>query len=140
MTPEQEQDFYEKSISPHTRKAYLRVLREFFRTVQGLSPQEITPRHVLAWRELLGTAQVLTGEHVGKKYTNDTTGQERQIPVVLRILDSSVLPEVMRIALAHATPGVPHQHGPQLGLWQCTAGTGRLRGDRLVGTAKGVAL
>ena len=51
--PEQEQDFSEKSISPHTRKAYLRVLREFFRTVQGLSPQDITPRHVLAWRELL---------------------------------------------------------------------------------------
>ena len=51
--PEQEQDFYEKSISPHTRKANLRVLREFFRTVKGLAPQEVTPRHVLAWRELL---------------------------------------------------------------------------------------
>ena len=51
--PEKEQDFYENSISPHTRKAYLRVLREFFRTVQGLFPQEVTPRHVLAWRELL---------------------------------------------------------------------------------------
>lgn len=51
--PEREKNFYTKSISPHTRKAYLRVLCEFFRTVQGLSPQDITPRHVLAWRELL---------------------------------------------------------------------------------------
>lgn len=42
-TPEQEKEFYTKSISPHTRKAYWRVLCEFFRAVKGLSPQEVTP-------------------------------------------------------------------------------------------------
>ncbi len=47
------EDFYEKSLSLHTRKAYLRVLREFFQLVKGIDPTQVTPRHVLAWRELL---------------------------------------------------------------------------------------
>ena len=51
--PEGEQAFYEKSLSPHTRRAYLRVLREFFRALRGLPPPAVTPKHVLAWRELL---------------------------------------------------------------------------------------
>ena len=51
--PESARDFYEKSLSPNTRSAYLRVLREFFQVVKGIDPTTVTPRHVLAWRELL---------------------------------------------------------------------------------------
>ena len=51
--PESARDFYEKSVSPNTRRAYLRVLREFFQVVKGIAPTAVTPRHVLAWRELL---------------------------------------------------------------------------------------
>lgn len=70
---------------------------------------------ITAWRTLLGTTQVLTGAQIGKKYTDDTTGQERRIPVVLRILDSRVLPDVMRIAHAHAAPVYPISTGRNWG-------------------------
>ncbi|MDB5850883.1 MAG: FAD-linked oxidase [Rhodoferax sp.] len=70
---------------------------------------------IAAWRTLLGDTQVLTGEQVGRKYRNDTTGQERRIPVVLRILDSGMLPEVMRIASANATPVYPISTGRNWG-------------------------
>ena len=52
-SPTEARDFYEKSVSLHTRRAYQRVLKEFFTTVGGLHPKEVIPRHVLAWRELL---------------------------------------------------------------------------------------
>ena len=70
---------------------------------------------ILAWQALLGTPQVLTGTQVADKYGNDTTGQTREVPVVLRILDSGQLPEVMKVAQAHGTPVYPISTGRNWG-------------------------
>jgi site-specific recombinase XerD len=43
--------FCEKSLSEETRRAYRRVIREFFTFVEGVHPSEVTPGHILAWRE-----------------------------------------------------------------------------------------
>ena len=45
--------FCEKSLSEETRRAYRRVIREFFLFVKGVHPSEVTPADVLAWRESL---------------------------------------------------------------------------------------
>ena len=45
--------FCEKSLSEETRRAYRRVIKEFFLFVKGLHPSEVTPAHVLAWRDAL---------------------------------------------------------------------------------------
>ena len=45
--------FCEKSLSEETRRAYRRVIREFFVFVEGIHPTLVTPKHVLAWRETL---------------------------------------------------------------------------------------
>jgi site-specific recombinase XerD len=45
--------FCEKSLSEETRRAYRRVIREFFLFVKGIHPSLVTPGHVLAWRESL---------------------------------------------------------------------------------------
>lgn len=46
-------DFYEKSISEHTRRAYRQVVREFFIIHQQQHPAEIKPKQILAWRDSL---------------------------------------------------------------------------------------
>jgi integrase/recombinase XerD len=45
--------FCEKSLSEETRRAYRRVIKEFFLFVKGIHPTLVTPEHVLAWRESL---------------------------------------------------------------------------------------
>ena len=45
--------FCEKSLSEETRRAYRRVIKEFFIFVKGVHPSEVTPADVLAWREQL---------------------------------------------------------------------------------------
>ena len=45
--------FCEKSLSEETRRAYRRVIKEFFLFVKGIHPAQVTPQHVLAWRESL---------------------------------------------------------------------------------------
>src|SRR5262245_60683955 len=46
-------DFYEKSLSEHTRRAYRRVIHEFFTAHRKLSPDQITSKHIQAWRDSL---------------------------------------------------------------------------------------
>jgi len=70
---------------------------------------------IVAWRNLLGNAQVHTAEEVAQRYGNDTTGQERRIPVALRILDSALVPEVMKIAHAYKVPVYPISTGRNWG-------------------------
>lgn len=43
--------FCEKSVSEETRRAYRRVIREFFSFVQGIHPTLVTPSHILQWRD-----------------------------------------------------------------------------------------
>src|SRR3712207_6387000 len=45
--------FCEKSLSEETRRAYRRVIREFFLFVKGAHPSQVTPAGVLAWRQQL---------------------------------------------------------------------------------------
>ena len=47
--------FCERSVSEETRRAYRRVVREFFRFTAPLHPEEITPQIVQRWRDHLIT-------------------------------------------------------------------------------------
>jgi site-specific recombinase XerD len=47
--------FCERSVSEETRRAYRRVVREFFRFTGALHPAEITPQDVQRWRDQLIT-------------------------------------------------------------------------------------
>src|SRR2546421_3254043 len=47
--------FCERSVSEETRRAYRRVVREFFRFAGPRHPAEITPQDVQQWRDRLIT-------------------------------------------------------------------------------------
>ena len=47
------QPFCNKSVSDETRRAYRRIITEFFAYVGNRHPREITPADVLAWRDQL---------------------------------------------------------------------------------------
>jgi site-specific recombinase XerD len=47
--------FCERSVSEETRRAYRRVVREFFRFTSALHPAEVTPQDVRRWRDQLIT-------------------------------------------------------------------------------------
>jgi integrase/recombinase XerD len=47
--------FIYKSVSEETRSAYTRAIREFFHFVGGLRPEEVTPAHVINYRDYLRT-------------------------------------------------------------------------------------
>ncbi len=49
--------FCERSVSEETRRAYRRVVREFFRFTGPRHPEEITPQDVQRWRDQLITQQ-----------------------------------------------------------------------------------
>ncbi|HEU4594560.1 MAG TPA: tyrosine-type recombinase/integrase [Pyrinomonadaceae bacterium] len=46
-------EFCERSVSEETRRAYRRVVREFFRFVNQQHPSEITPGDIRRWRDVL---------------------------------------------------------------------------------------
>lgn len=75
--------------------------------------------HVLSaieqWQNLLGPDQVVAGDAVQKAYGPDASGYERRIPAALRILDSTLLPEVMRIANAQRVAVYPISTGKNWG-------------------------
>lgn len=45
--------FVEKSLSAETRRAYGRVVKEFFRFHELVRPEEVTPADVIRWRDTL---------------------------------------------------------------------------------------
>src|SRR4051794_19221024 len=45
--------FCDKSVSEETRRAYHRIIREFFAFVEQCHPQQVTPEDVLRWRDEL---------------------------------------------------------------------------------------
>lgn len=47
----QARSFIYKSVSEETRGAYTRAIREFFGFVGGIHPSEVTPTHVIAYRD-----------------------------------------------------------------------------------------
>ena len=68
-----------------------------------------------AWEALLGPANVLRGEAALQAWGADTTGASRRLPAALRILDSKLLPEVMRIAQRFLIPVHPLSTGHNWG-------------------------
>ena len=77
------------------------------------------PVHVLSaieqWQNLLGPDQVVTSSAVQAAYGADASGCERRMPAALRILDSALLPDVMRIANAQCVPVYPISTGKNWG-------------------------
>lgn len=53
--------FIYKSVSEETRAAYTRVIREFFQFVGEIHPNEVTPAHVINYRDHLRTHKPGTG-------------------------------------------------------------------------------
>ncbi len=49
--------FYERSNSPQTRRAYQRVVREFFRQFQWRHPNQITSEQIRGWRDQMTKAR-----------------------------------------------------------------------------------
>jgi integrase/recombinase XerC len=49
--------FIQKSVSDETRQAYRRAIREFFAYVGDLHPREVTPQHVINYRDRLRAAR-----------------------------------------------------------------------------------
>lgn len=68
-----------------------------------------------AWEGLLGASHVLRGEAAQRAWGADTTGARRRIAAALRIVDSAVLPEVMRIAGRFGAPVYPVSTGRNWG-------------------------
>src|SRR5215216_2310966 len=48
--------FIYKSVSDETRSAYRRTICEFFQSVGNSHPAQVTPAHVIAYRDRLRTA------------------------------------------------------------------------------------
>jgi integrase/recombinase XerD len=53
VTEKSVNEFARKSLSPHTRRAYARVVREFFAALGHQDPARVTPAEVIAWRDRL---------------------------------------------------------------------------------------
>lgn len=49
--------FIQKSVSDETRQAYRRAIREFFAYIGDLHPREVTPQHVINYRDRLRAAR-----------------------------------------------------------------------------------
>ena len=68
-----------------------------------------------AWRQLLGAEHVLDAPQAQQRYGADTGANVRVIPAALRIPDSALLPEVMRIAQRCRVPVHPISTGHNWG-------------------------
>src|SRR5262249_57063424 len=53
--PLQAAEFAERSTSEQTRRAYNRVVREFFASIGNLDPRRVEHRHLREWRDRLKT-------------------------------------------------------------------------------------
>ena len=51
--PARAKEFAERSTSEQTRRAYLRVVREFFAVIGNPDPRTVTPAHIQDWRDRL---------------------------------------------------------------------------------------
>src|SRR5262245_51378551 len=93
-------DFYDKSLSEHTRRAYRRVIREFFTAHRLKHPSEITTKQVLAWRDALirkrqKPATVSFKLSVVRSFYEylRTGGEVTQNPATTRLVPPPELPE-----------------------------------------------
>ena len=73
------------------------------------------PSAIKNWQSLLGESHVVLGDALDKAYASDTTGAKRHVPAALKIIESTCLREVMRIASAHHVPVYPISTGKNWG-------------------------
>ena len=67
------------------------------------------------WQQLLGIQQVILAEAAQIKYGIDVSAIKRTIPAALKIMDTTLLPEVMRIAQQFQVPVYPISTGHNWG-------------------------
>lgn len=70
---------------------------------------------ICAWQILLGHENVLLGAAAQTAYGADTTALTRNIPAGLRVLNSALLPALMRIAVQYRIPVYPISTGRNWG-------------------------
>jgi 4-cresol dehydrogenase (hydroxylating) len=67
------------------------------------------------WTAVIGAECVLQGSAIAATYAADTSTTTRKIPAALKIRDSAVIPEIMRIATRHMIPVYPISTGKNWG-------------------------
>ena len=96
--------FHERSVSEQTRRAYRRVVREFFTYFKFRHPAEITSAEILAWRDYLSTEKKRSSATIALKLSVirsmydylQLAGLVAANPAVTKLVPPPVLPEDLR--------------------------------------------
>ncbi len=96
--------FHERSVSEETRRAYRRVVKEFFTYFRFRHPAEIAPAEILAWREHLRTVKKRSASTVALKLSVirsmydylQLAGYVSQNPALTKLVPPPALPEDLR--------------------------------------------
>lgn len=96
--------FQERSVSEETRRAYRRVVKEFFTHFSFRHPAEIAPADILAWREYLRTVKKSSAATVALKLSVvrsmydylQLAGYVSTNPALTKLVPPPALPEDLR--------------------------------------------
>jgi integrase/recombinase XerD len=96
--------FHERSVSEETRRAYRRVVKEFFTYFRFRHPAEIVPAEILAWREHLSTVKKRSASTVALKLSVirsmydylQLAGYVSTNPALTKLVPPPALPEDLR--------------------------------------------
>lgn len=96
--------FQERSVSEETRRAYRRVVKEFFTHFRFRHPAEIAPADILAWREHLRTVKKSSAATVALKLSVirsmydylQLAGYVSTNPALTKLVPPPALPEDLR--------------------------------------------
>ena len=96
--------FHERSVSEQTRRAYRRVVKEFFSYFKFRHPAEITSAEILAWRDYLHTEKKRSAATIALKLSVirsmydylQLAGYLSTNPAVTKLVPPPSLPEDLR--------------------------------------------